>query len=90
MQSNWLIILLSLPFATGGAMLLLGYLVAMATAFGQRQWAWAIGILLLWPVAIVYVLLHWDSAAWPGKLLLGGAALVLISVAIAYVANAFS
>ncbi len=85
MQPNVLVIsLLAIPLASAIAMILVGSLVAMATALGQRQWIWGVAILLFLPISFAYVLFHWNSAAWPGKLLLQGCAILVISLVMTY------
>ncbi len=85
MQANTLVIsLLAIPLASAMAMILVGSLVAMATALGQRHRIWGISILLFMPVSLAYVLFHWNSAAWPGKLLLCGCTILIISLLMTY------
>lgn len=85
MHPNVLVIsLLAIPLASAMAMMLVGSLVAMATALGQRHWIWGIAILLFMPVSFAYVLFHRNSAPWPGKLLLWGFAILVISLLMTY------
>jgi hypothetical protein len=58
--------------SVGLTMFFVGTLAALVTALGNRQWAWAAGILLLAPLAVPYTLKNPKVASWPRSLVLGG------------------
>lgn len=68
--------------AIGASLYFVGFLVALATALGNRRWWWAIGMVLCLPLAIVYCLCNRALAAWPLKLLTAGFAALLLAAAL--------
>lgn len=67
------------------ALALLGVIMAIAGGIGlliaafKTSLLWGIGSFLFTPVALVFVLLHWDVARNPFLLALGGLALSFIA-----------
>lgn len=49
----------------------------LVVAFRESVW-WGLGSLLLSPVALVFVILHWQQAKKPFLINLGGLALVIV------------
>ncbi len=64
----------------GLSMLFVGYLVGVATALGNKNYFFGISSIVFVPVALIYCLCFWEKAAYPGKLMLGGLALLSASV----------
>ena len=80
---NTLFIVLSvLTLSVGLALLFVGSLVSLITAFGNRQWYWGIGMLCFLPLSIVYCWVQGDIAAWPRKLVSIGGALFLVGAVV--------
>jgi hypothetical protein len=65
-------------------MLFFGSLAALITAIGNKQWPWAIGIGLVLPFAIPYVIANREVAAWPRSLILWGIGALLLAGVLAF------
>ena len=69
---TFLLVLSIVVCVAGLTMMFVGYLAALATAFGNRQWGWSVALLVFVPLALVYCLRHGTLAVWPRQLLLRG------------------
>lgn len=58
------------PAVVAIAVLFWTWLVSFLSAYGNRQWLWGTGILVLLPLLLPYCLLHREAAAYPRRLLL--------------------
>jgi len=72
--------------AIGGAVAFVGYLLSLLTALGNKQYAFGISMLILFPISVVYCAFNWDKASHPGKLLIGGLSTMILSVCTIYLA----
>lgn len=63
--------------ALGLMFILVGSLVSIVTAFGNKQHVFGVFSILLTPLCLVYCILNWDKASYPGKMLIGGWALAI-------------
>ncbi|MCU7929886.1 MAG: hypothetical protein KZQ90_03720 [Candidatus Thiodiazotropha sp. (ex Codakia rugifera)] len=59
----------------GGTLVFVGNLFAIMYAFGQNIW-WGIGVLIVPLFSVVYCARNWDRAAYPGKMILVGLAII--------------
>ncbi|AZN36467.1 hypothetical protein [Iodobacter ciconiae] len=80
LTSPWLIGLLVIVFSIGVALCFVGLMVSLMTALGNKNWFWAAGMLLAFPLAAVFCLRRWQMAAWPGKMLLSGMGLLVFPI----------
>lgn len=78
-----LIIGLVVLVAIGASLYFVGFLVALATALGNRRWWWGISMVIFLPLAIVFCWCNRALAAWPLKLLLTGFATLLLAAVLA-------
>ena len=74
-----LIVLIVVVGSIGLSLMFVGGLFALLTAFGNKQYAFGIVMLLFLPASLVYCALHWKLASHPGKLLYAGTALLAIA-----------
>ncbi|MFK3651381.1 hypothetical protein ACI2IY_23540 [Lysobacter enzymogenes] len=73
---------LAIILLIAGALISLGAgLWLLVLAFQEGIW-WGLGSLLLSPVMLVFVILHWSVAKRPFLINLGGAALMIVGVLI--------
>ena len=63
----------------GITLFFVGSLIAVLTALGNKQYVFGIATLLFFPLSLIYCALNWSKAAYPGKMVYGGAALCLLS-----------
>ncbi|MCU7893017.1 MAG: hypothetical protein KZQ78_15995 [Candidatus Thiodiazotropha sp. (ex Ustalcina ferruginea)] len=59
----------------GGTLVFVGNLFAIVYAFGQSVW-WGIGVLIMPLFSVVYCARNWDRAAYPGKMIFAGLAII--------------
>lgn len=64
----------------GATLLFVGSIISMATAFGNRQYFMGILLALFFPASLIYCALNWERAAYPGKLVYTGAALLVVGL----------
>lgn len=62
----------------GSALLLVGGLLLLVEAFRERI-LWGLGCLLVPPVSLVFIVLHWGVAKKPFFIQLAGIAVVLVA-----------
>lgn len=79
------IVLLAIVGCIGLALVMIGYLVSMATAFGNKHWVWAIVMLLFSPLALPYCFTHREITNWPRGLLVKGLAAIVLAVVLAVI-----
>lgn len=79
-----LLILVTITGAIGATLVFVGTLVAMLTAVGNRAYWFGVGIFVFFPLGILYCVRNWERAAYPGKMLIGGSILLVISLAVGW------
>ena len=79
-----LLVLVATAGFVGVTMMFIGFLVAMATALGNKHWGWGIAMLLVSPLAIFYCLSHPETAVWPRGLLLKGLSIAAVAGVVSY------
>jgi hypothetical protein len=84
-SSSLLVVIVGIAGILGATMLFIGYLAAMATAFGNKHWGWGIGMIFLGPLAALpYSVVHGDVAAWPRGLQFKGLVIAVVALLAAY------
>ena len=63
----------------GGIISVIGTILLLIEAFKESVW-WGIGSLLVSPVSLVFIFLHWEVGRKPFFIQLGGAALLFIGM----------
>lgn len=86
-MSTATIVISLLLLSSGVSMAFVGLIVALLTAFGNRQYGFGIGMAIFAPLALVYCVLNRDKTAWGAKLLYGGVTLALLGVLLVNVAG---
>ncbi len=75
---NDILIIFVIIGAIGTSLILLGWLFSFLTALGNNQYIFGMVSCLFPPASIAYCTLHWKRAAYAGKMLLSGFALVTL------------
>ncbi|WP_221628223.1 hypothetical protein [Teredinibacter franksiae] len=83
MITAWMIIL-TITGSIGLALILVGVLMTLLTALGNKRYAYGVLIFLCFPAAFVYCIQHRSESGYPSRLLYPGAALALITALIAW------
>lgn len=58
--------------ALGLMFILVGSLISIVTAFGNKQNVFGVLSILFTPLCVIYCILNWDKASYPGRMLIGG------------------
>jgi len=74
-----LIVIFGVLVSIGVMLFFVGGLVSGITALGNRRYIWGVFIFLFLPLALIYCLLNWQVANYPGKLILFGTVILLLS-----------
>lgn len=72
---DYMMMLAILVMSIGGTLVFVGNLFAIVYAFGQSVW-WGIGVLIMPLFSVVYCARNWDRAAYPGKMIFAGLAII--------------
>ena len=67
----------------GGVLLLVGSLMFIVNAF-KVSVAWGVGVLLLAPVGLIFLVKNWRQSRTSFLLQLGGAALIVVAVLVGH------
>jgi len=76
-MSSFVLVMAMVIGSIGATMLFVGSVISMAMAFGNRQYFMGILLFLFFPASLFYCALNRDRAAYPGKLVFTGAALLI-------------
>ncbi len=74
------IVIITILLALGIMFFFVGSLISAATALGNNHRLMGWGTILFVPLSLVYCAMHWDKAAYPGRMVFGGMALILIGL----------
>lgn len=66
--------------SVGATLLFVGSVISMLTAFGNKQYFMGILMALFFPASLIYCALNWEKAAYPGKLVYTGVALLAVGL----------
>lgn len=88
-MADILVIITLLTGSIGLMLFVIGSIFSMVTAFGNNQKVFGFAILFVLPLSLVYCAKNWDKAAYSGKMVFPGAALLLLTAGILKVAGVF-
>lgn len=71
------ILIVSILAAVGAVLFFVGSLFTVITALGNKQYIFGWAIFLCLPLSLPYCALNWGKAAYPGKMVFSGSALLL-------------
>ena len=74
------LILAMIVGSVGATLLFVGSVISMLTAFGNKQYFMGILMALFFPASLIYCALNWKRAAYPGKLVYTGGALLAVGL----------
>jgi len=74
-QHEYMMMLAILAVSIGVTLVIVGNLFAMAYAFGQNIW-WGVAVMLIPLLSVIYCARNWDKAAYPGKMIYSGFAIL--------------
>lgn len=75
------IILGTIFLAIGIMFVFIGWLMSAATALGNHQVVIGWASVLFMPLSILYCVLNWDKASYPGKMMFAGIGLIALGSA---------
>ncbi|XPF95090.1 hypothetical protein ACM9HF_03505 [Colwellia sp. RE-S-Sl-9] len=88
-MANFLVIITLLTGSIGLMLFVIGSVFTLIVAFGNQQKLYGFSILLFLPISLIYCAKHWDIAAYSGRMVFSGAALLTITAIILKLAGLY-
>jgi len=79
-MDSFVLIVAMIVGSVGATLLFVGSVISMLTAFGNKQYFMGILMALFFPASLIYCALNWERAAYPGKLVYTGGALLVVGL----------